>query len=99
MSLPHFEKDLFSLIEKIQENDEYAVDVYRALCNMQWKKGNKLYSCSWRYAGGLVAQIREKGESYLDFYCAGREGEVSDEVEADLNKLGWEKHPYKMEEN
>lgn len=50
--------------------------------NFDW-----LFSCSWRYAGGLVASIRDCGENYLDFYCSGDEGSLA--AEEDLNKLGW----------
>jgi len=52
------------------------------------------YSCTWRYAGGLVAELREKGESYLDFYCGGKEGYVDTEIEEDLKRLGWEPYPW-----
>lgn len=48
-----------------------------------------LYSCSWRYAGGLVADMRDKGEDYLDFYCSGHEGQVNETVAYWLNKLEW----------
>jgi len=64
-------------------------------------KGNfiprrKVYSCTWRYAGGLVAKIRDVGEDYLDFYCSGCEGDVDDEVRKDLNNLGWEELPWEF---
>lgn len=48
-----------------------------------------VYSCSWRYAGGLVAEIRDQGEDYMDFYCSGNEGEVDECVAEDLASLGW----------
>jgi len=95
-----FENNLkICLSEKIK-NDEYAVDVYRALCNMRWRNESidDTYSCSWRYAGGLVAELRGKGEDYLDFYCSGGEGRVSKEVELDLNDLGWSKLPWEDKE-
>lgn len=53
-----------------------------------------VYSCSWRYAGGLVATLRAEGEDYLSFYCSGNEGEVDDEIRKDLNNLGWEELPW-----
>ena len=80
---------------KVLACSEYATDLYRALCNMQWQKvevmpmlRNELWSCSWRYAGGIVADIRQEGD-YLDWYCSGGEGTVSDEIAWDLHDLGW----------
>lgn len=77
-------------------NDEpaqgLAVDVYRALSNVEWRhEDGSRYSCSWRSAGGLVAEIRGAGEDYLDFYCSGREGTVTDEIAEALSAHGW--HP------
>ena len=61
------------------------------------------YSCSWRYAGGIVADMREEGD-YIDWYCSGIQGEpdkdwidlghvpegtVAEEIRKDLFKLGW----------
>ncbi len=53
-----------------------------------------LYSCSWRYAGGRIAEIRDVGENYMDFYCSGYEGMVTPEIEKDFNVIGWYKHPW-----
>lgn len=51
------------------------------------------WSCSWRYAGGVVADIRNKHynttEGYIDFYCSGNEGYVSEEVEECFKRMGW----------
>ena len=62
---------------------------------------NKCWACSCRQAGEIVAELLEKG-SYLDWYCSGgltnndshqpvnlSEGDVTDEVKADLEILGW----------
>jgi len=58
------------------------------------------WSCSWRYAGGIVADIREEGD-YMDWYCSGirdsdspdngfvPESCVTDEIREDFFKLGW----------
>jgi len=48
------------------------------------------WACSWRGAGGLVADVRNKGEDYLNFYCSGNEEEIDEEVADDLKVLGWE---------
>ena len=63
------------------------------------------WSCTWRHSGGIIADMQEKGD-YMDWYCSGRgpaegfedyidEGIVSDEIRADLFKLGWLVIPYK----
>ena len=78
---------------------------------------NETWSCSWRYAGGIVADMQQKGD-YIDWYCSGiknghpddvdfdsltedqkqihkeyearvSESVVTDEIRADLKKLGW----------
>jgi hypothetical protein len=76
------------------------------LCNNSFQKQDvwlvlkdAYWSCSWRYAGGVVADFRDCGESYNDWYCSGigskedtefvGEGNVTDEIEADLALLGW----------
>jgi hypothetical protein len=78
-------------------DDSFAHEVYAALCNMRWRNKNNpgaIYAVSWRHAGGVVAQIRGLGENYMDFYCSGREGRVSERVLKALGALGWEPWPY-----
>lgn len=51
------------------------------------------WSCSWRYAGGIIADIRNThyntNETYMDFYCSGAESHVTKYVEMCFNRLGW----------
>jgi len=89
-------KNSTTICVKALSDKQYAADLYRALCNMQWRKRevmpllrNELWSCSWRYAGGIVADICQEGD-YMDFYCIGGEGTVNSEIEKDLLELGWE---------
>lgn len=49
----------------------YSQNLYAALCNNLFYKNGEEWSCTWRYAGGIVADIRNVGESYIDFYCSG----------------------------
>ena len=63
------------------------------------------WSASWRASGGIVADILGQGD-YLNHYCSGifqeghhiegyvEEGVVTDEIKADLKKLGWQPVPY-----
>ena len=84
--------------------------MYAALCNQEWQRNevwhllkDQRWSCSWRYAGGIVADMREEGD-YMSWYCSGiqnepdenwvdlghvGEGHVTDEIRNDLFKLGW----------
>jgi hypothetical protein len=65
------------IVDKIRNNDTYAQNFYAALCNQEWREDDvwevlrdKTWSCSWRSAGGIVADIQGKGD-YMDWYCSG----------------------------
>lgn len=84
---------------KVKDN-EYAKKLYAALCNTDWLRtevipllrqdpDKDLWHCSWRYAGGIVADMREEGD-YIDWYCSGNEGYIDPEVAEDLKELGWQ---------
>jgi len=66
---------------------------------IQKLKGQKreIWNCSWRFAGGIISDIRnkhfDKKECYMDFYCSGNEGTVSDLVRECLERMGWEPLP------
>ena len=99
--MQQFEEDIQNLSHQVKD-DSYAQALYAALCNMRWKKDGEVYSCSWRYAGGLVAEMRGSTENmnYLEFYCSGiedgseKEGYVRCDIEDDLNSMGWECDPW-----
>jgi hypothetical protein len=44
-------------------------------------------------AGGIVADIIRSG-NYMDWYCNGNEGVVTDEIKLDLMMMGWTIKPY-----
>ena len=55
----------------------YAQNLYAALCNNDFMRNEvwpilkeETWSCSWRYAGGIIADIQQCGD-YLDWYCSG----------------------------
>lgn len=75
------------IVAKINASASYAQNLYAALCNMQWQRtelfpilADEYWTCSWRYAGGLVASIA--GGDYMDYYCSGIGGfsDLSDET-------------------
>lgn len=83
------------ILKKVRESDDYAKALYAALCNNDFTKNDvwpilqeETWSCSWRYAGGIIADMREEGD-YIDWYCSGNEGYVDDEIKKDLLTLGW----------
>jgi len=73
------------IMAKIQTEDKrYAQNLYAAWCNMQWCKrelwpvlSERYWSASWRGAGRIVADLRGKGEDYMDYYCSGMRGGLS----------------------
>ena len=98
------------ICDKVKSTKTYAQNLYAALCNQDWQRNEvwpllkgETYSCSWRYAGGIVADMRESGD-YIEWYCSGIQGEpdeswvdlghvpegtVTDQIREDLFRLGW----------
>jgi hypothetical protein len=100
------------ILEKVRRSDTYAQNLYAAICNNEFQKRdvmpilkNETCSYSWRYAGGIVADMRQEGD-YINWYCSGigeglgngdvdrrkgyvSESTVTEEIEQDLLKLGW----------
>lgn len=101
----NLELDLFksnTIVEKCKHSDIYSQNLYAAMCNNSFYYDDKEWSTSWRGSGGIVADIRNCKETYLDWYCSGmvnkegyvNEGFVTDEIRLDLIKLGWTVKPY-----
>jgi hypothetical protein len=73
------------IMAKIRAEDRYyAQNLYAAWCNMQWCKRElwpvlkeEYWTASWRSAGGIVADLRNEGEDYMDYYCSGMRGGLS----------------------
>ena len=102
------------ILAKVRASKSYAQNLYAAMCNNSFQKletwpilKDEYWSCSWRSAGGIVADMRQEGD-YIDWYCSGirndgyqdnldtitpgqyvSESVVTEEIEQDLNKLGW----------
>jgi hypothetical protein len=119
------------ILDKVRDREVYAQNLYAALCNREFQQldvwpilTGETWHCSWRYAGGLVADMRGDGD-YMNWYCSGilndvtdqaymdmtqeekaqyeqvrgyvSEGVVTEEIESDLNQLGWAVLPNKDE--
>lgn len=83
------------IINKVRASRQYGQKLYAALCNNEFIKREmwqllkeETWSCSWRYAGGILADMLEEGD-YMDWYCSGNEGVVDPEVQNDLYNLDW----------
>lgn len=114
---PSLEQDFHAagwVAEKCRASMQYSQNLYAALSNNEFQKHefwpllkDETWSCTWRYAGGIVAELRDEGD-YLDWYCSGMgqglgngdefgtkgyvpEGVITDEIREDLARLGW--HP------
>jgi hypothetical protein len=81
---PNLEQDMKDakwFVDKVRATESYAQNVYAALCSNAFQKleimpvlRDEIWSCSWRYAGGIVALIRSEGD-YMDWYCSGIHGD------------------------
>lgn len=73
------------------KDDAYAQNLYAAMCNREFVKNeiwpilqDKKWGCSWRHAGGIIADIQQKGD-YIDWYCSG----ICDNIP--IEKDDWDK--------
>jgi hypothetical protein len=113
----NLEKDIRAcewMLKKVQDRETYAQNLYAAMCNNVFQRNevwprlkDEYWSCSWRSAGGIVAELRGQGD-YMDWYCSGifgvgeadsfqgyvSESTVTDEIRQDLFAIGWTVEPY-----
>lgn len=74
------------ILEKARASETYAQNLYAAMCNNGFIKMEVIpilkqeeWGASWRYAGGIVADMRQEGD-YIDWYCSGiRGGSIDDD--------------------
>ena len=83
------------ILEKTRKSRIYSQNLYAALCNNEFTKNDvwpllqeKRWSCSWRYAGGIIADMRQQGD-YIDWYCSGIQNsdDLTDEQFQQLPKV------------
>ena len=65
------------ILDKARKDQVYSQNLYAAMCNNTFIKRDlwpilkdETWSCSWRHAGGIVADMRQEGD-YVDWYCSG----------------------------
>jgi hypothetical protein len=102
------------MLKKVVDSETYAQNLYAAMCNNVFQRNevwprlkDEYWSCSWRAAGGIIADLRGQGD-YIDWYCSGiwfvgdtnsyqgyvSESTVTDEIREDLFAIGWTVEPY-----
>ena len=86
------------MVAKVRASEAYAQNLYAAMCNQDFQRNdvwpvlkNETWSASWRYAGGIVADMRGEGD-YMDWYCSGIQGELSAEELAEMTVEQQERH-------
>ena len=95
----NMEHDLRStdwILAKARDSEAYAQNLYAAMCNNDFQRNdvwpllkNQTWSASWRYAGGIIADMRGEGD-YMDWYCSGIQGGATDDMSAeDRVKYNW----------
>jgi hypothetical protein len=79
-----------TLGERMKSNNDLCKDVWAALANVTWyhPESKQEYSCSFRYAGGLIADLRGEGD-YMDWYCCAPNASITDEIRRTFKKEGW----------
>jgi hypothetical protein len=92
------------ILEKVRASETYAQNLYAAMCNndfipikvvpiLRQDPEKDYWSASWRYAGGIIADMRQQGD-YIDWYCSGIRGGPIDDDQS--NKI-WDDKKYAPE--
>ena len=86
-------------LRPIVQDDDGAIEVVSAFYDVAWvpldstattysEAWDEGFSVSWRGAGGLVAELRDRGEHYLDFAWDAESEVVSERVERVMRSIG-----------
>ena len=88
------------IVAKVRASEAYAQNLYAAMCNNDFQRidvwpvlKNETWGCSWRSAGGIVANMRGEGD-YIDWYCSGIRNDLSDEEYQAMTKEQQERWLY-----
>jgi hypothetical protein len=81
------------ILEKVRTQTYYAQNLYAAMCNNEFQRNDvwpilseQKWSCSWRHAGGVIADMLGKGD-YIDWYCSGINGDQDEMTQGELENL------------
>ena len=91
------------MVAKVRESRVYAQNLYAALCNNTFQKQDvwtilkdQTWACTWRSAGGIVANMRGEGD-YIDWYCSGIRDQMATLEQAEWNMLTQEQQMFQKE--
>jgi len=83
-------RELFT--KRVRENEDFGTELWSALANVSWyhKSDSDNTECgySFRAAGSLIASMLCHGD-YVDWYCSGPDGVVSEHIAEKLGERGW----------
>jgi hypothetical protein len=87
-------KEFYAALCNMQWSKKISIPEDEQIINRLKGNNQGNWSCSWRYAGGIIADIRNNAynntsETYLTFYCSGNEGTVSETVRKNFERIGW----------
>ena len=83
-------------VSRVRGSKTYAQNLYAAMCNNSFQKQDvwlvlkdEYWSCTWRSAGGIVANLEGQGGDYMDWYCSGMgSGLGNGDTDGDLHYVG-----------
>jgi hypothetical protein len=98
------------MVAKVRSSVRYSQNLYAAMCNREFYQpkddemttihiladtlSQNAWTCSWRYAGGIIADMRGNGD-YIDWYCSGiknyseSEGKLRDVLKLTEEQKEW----------
>ena len=83
-------RELF--LKRLRENEDFGVELWPAMANVSWyhesDSENNDYGRSFRAAGSVIASMLCRGD-YLDWYCSGPVGVVSNHIASAMASKGW----------
>ncbi len=86
--------DLISLFKnKIRNDDKFAGQLWGALTNVTWTSNVRStrfdVGLTFREAGAFIAEVRDNGETYINWYMSEEPGVVTKEIRDALASKGW----------
>lgn len=103
---PYSENDFETILQSFNLYDmNTARQVYQSIADVEWKYQGSAENAPYKtvfdvkapYAARLVADLRNAGDDYTQFYMSGNEGRVTNLVRKVLGSYGWNYTNYRRE--